>query len=63
MNMKPKQARLKVEFKRVQCLPDWPIIIRAGGAKRSLEDASAQTVGTAPLIRDETRLGARSLAE
>ena len=61
MNMKPKQTR--IEFKQFQILPDWPIIIRSGGADGSLEDASVQKVRIASLLLEEDGSGTRSFVE
>jgi len=61
MDMKPKQKRLKIEFKQFQRLPDWPVNIQSMGAGTSLEDTKVPKAEMASILIEQNRFGIRSL--
>jgi len=52
MKMNSNRARLIVEFKEVQRLPDWPII-KLFEADRALENTDQQKVSLPPACRKD----------
>jgi len=63
MDMKPKQKRLKIEWKQFQRLPEWPLTIQSTGPGTSLEDTKVRKVEIASILIEQNRFGIRSLAE
>jgi hypothetical protein len=63
MEMKPRQKRLKIEWKQFQRLPEWPLNIQSTSISTSLEDTKVRKVEIAAILLEQNRLGIRSLAE
>ena len=61
--MKPKQKRLKIEFKQFQRLPEWQLNLQSTSPDTSLENTKVRKVEIASILIEQNRFGIRSLAE